>query len=299
MVFRRPQPSESFPMDTAPTAAPELAQVRSAPLDEIVAHVLDVSDNEAAEVLAHHVGLAVAGEGSFVAGAEAVTRTLADLGVPTRGLELHDGSGLSRAFTKPSERNVDVPGWASLGDLVAHYRGQNAPVSFVGLVDAATNELAGDHWHDPAHEHGVYGGDGRGPIAAGELRDGYHWDFARTFEKKRSWVETSRTPLTWPVFTSPRRLAEALGDAEHAKQRAVKGERAPEVLHADEHMRDHAGLRLDAPRRRPPSMPCDARGRVRRNVVRGFRCRRVRRAAAAPSARAAGPDPAPGCVAAA
>lgn len=117
---------------------------------------------------------------------------------------LPDGSGLSRAFTRPSERNVDVPGWASLGDLVAHYRGQNAPVSFVGLVDAAPSALAGDHWHDPEHAHGVYGGDGRGPIAAGELRDGYHWDFARTFAKKRSWVETARTPLTWPVFTSPR-----------------------------------------------------------------------------------------------
>jgi Domain of unknown function (DUF362) len=117
---------------------------------------------------------------------------------------LADGSGLSRAFTRPSERNVDVDGWSTLGDLVAHYKPQNLPVSFVGLVDAATSELAGDPWHDPAHTHGVYGGDGRGPIATGELRDGYHWDFTRTFAKKRSWVDTARTPLTWPVFSSPR-----------------------------------------------------------------------------------------------
>jgi hypothetical protein len=117
---------------------------------------------------------------------------------------LADGSGLARAFTHPSERNVDVPGWASLGDLVAHYKGQGAPVSFVGLVDAGKSELAGDPWHDPEHAHGVYGGDDRGPIAAGELRDGFRWDFDRVFEKKRGWFESSRTPLTWPVFTSPR-----------------------------------------------------------------------------------------------
>ena len=39
---------------------------------QIVERVLEVSDNEAAEVLARHVGLAVSGEGSFEAGAAAV-----------------------------------------------------------------------------------------------------------------------------------------------------------------------------------------------------------------------------------
>ena len=117
---------------------------------------------------------------------------------------LKDGSGLARAFTRPSERNVDVAGWSKLGDLVEHYRAQNAPVSFVGLIDAGTSELATEPWHDPDHAHGVYGGDGRGPIAPGDVRDGYHWDFDRTFSKKRGWFEHSRTPLTWPVFTSPR-----------------------------------------------------------------------------------------------
>ena len=118
---------------------------------------------------------------------------------------LPDGSGLARAWTRPSDRNVDVPGWRSLGDLRAAYpAGGAAPVSFVGLIDAAPSELADDDWHDPTHEHGVYGGDGRGPIGDGEVRDGMRWDFARTFEKQRGWFETTRTPLSWPVFTSPR-----------------------------------------------------------------------------------------------
>src|SRR5512139_2898715 len=66
---------------------------------------------------------------------------------------LADGSGLSRAFTRPSERNVDVPGWNKMGDLVPHFEKEGAPVSFVGLVDAGTSSMGGDHWHDPPHEH--------------------------------------------------------------------------------------------------------------------------------------------------
>jgi uncharacterized protein DUF362 len=114
---------------------------------------------------------------------------------------LADGSGLARAWTHPSERNVDVDGWSRLGDLVGHFRGK--PVGFVGLVDAGPSALAGDPWHDPGHAHGAYGGDGRGPIAAGEDRDGYRWDFAQAFRLRRSLVDSAQTPLTWPVFTSP------------------------------------------------------------------------------------------------
>jgi hypothetical protein len=133
---------------------------------------------------------------------------------------LANGSGLARAFTRPSERNVDVPGWTTLGDLASAYK-DHPKVSFVGLVDAAPSELAGDPWHDPEHAHGVYGGDGRGPIG-NELRDGMRWDFARVFAKKRGWFETSRTPLSWPVFRSPKSglyvdLADGVREASGAK----------------------------------------------------------------------------------
>ena len=79
-----------------PTGADDLAAVESAPLADLAEHLLVVSDNEASEVLAHHVGLSVVGEGSFEAGAAATLSTLAALGVPTEGALLHDGSGLSR-----------------------------------------------------------------------------------------------------------------------------------------------------------------------------------------------------------
>jgi hypothetical protein len=90
-----------------------------------------------------------------------------------------------------------------MGDLVAHFAGQKDRVGFVGLVDAGPSNLSGHTWRDPGHEHGVYGGDGRGPIAPGEERDGYVWDLAAAFRLKRSLVDHAQTPLTWPVFTSP------------------------------------------------------------------------------------------------
>lgn len=80
----------------ADPGATELAAVESAPLGQLVQRALDVSDNEATEVIAHHVGLATAGVGSFEAGAEGVLRVLSALGVDTSGDRVHDGSGLSR-----------------------------------------------------------------------------------------------------------------------------------------------------------------------------------------------------------
>jgi hypothetical protein len=116
-------------------------------------------------------------------------------GDPTRGL--------TRAWSHPSERNVDVPGWNKLADLIPHFAGLGAPVSFYGLVDGGGSSLGGDPWFDPEHLHGVYGGDDRGGIAKGDPRDGYHWDFDQVFQLRRSRIGYARTPLTWPRFTSP------------------------------------------------------------------------------------------------
>lgn len=80
----------------AKPGSPVVAAVHSAPLDQIVEQILAVSDNEAAEVLGHQVGLATGGAGDFTDGAAGVRRTLAGLGIRLPGLRLYDGSGLSR-----------------------------------------------------------------------------------------------------------------------------------------------------------------------------------------------------------
>ena len=81
---------------TATEDAAELAAVESAPLDQVVQHVLEVSDNEGAEVLAHQVAVAAGIPASFGGAADAVAATLEELGVPTGGDTILDGSGLSR-----------------------------------------------------------------------------------------------------------------------------------------------------------------------------------------------------------
>lgn len=84
--------------DVVPKAAEglEIASVESPPLADLVEHMLLVSDNTEAEVLAHHAGLELLGQGTFAGGAEATIQELDGLGVDTRGLVLNDGSGLSR-----------------------------------------------------------------------------------------------------------------------------------------------------------------------------------------------------------
>lgn len=88
-------------------AAP-LATVDSAPLSDIVRRVLEVSDNESAEVLLRHVGITQGGEGSFAAGQAGVQAILEANGIRLAGSILYDGSGLSRANRMAPELLVDV-----------------------------------------------------------------------------------------------------------------------------------------------------------------------------------------------
>ena len=80
----------------APETGGEVARVESAPLAQVAEHVLAVSDNEGAEVLARHVALAAGETPSFAGGTRAVEAAMADLGVDTSGDRILDGSGLAR-----------------------------------------------------------------------------------------------------------------------------------------------------------------------------------------------------------
>lgn len=94
----------------------ELARVRSAPLDQLVTHTLELSDNEAAEVLLRHVALAAGRPGSFAGGVAAVRALLTGLGVPMERVVLRDGSGLSRDNRVTLPAVLAVLGQAAGGD---------------------------------------------------------------------------------------------------------------------------------------------------------------------------------------
>jgi serine-type D-Ala-D-Ala carboxypeptidase/endopeptidase (penicillin-binding protein 4) len=92
----------------APSAARELAAVSSAPLSAIVEHTLEVSDNEAAEVLLRQAALAAGRPGSFAGGVATVRATMRSLGVDLAGARIFDGSGLSRDDRLPVTSLVQV-----------------------------------------------------------------------------------------------------------------------------------------------------------------------------------------------
>jgi serine-type D-Ala-D-Ala carboxypeptidase/endopeptidase (penicillin-binding protein 4) len=79
----------------APLASVVLWDHRSAPLQMLESHMLFVSDNHYAEQLLRTVGGEALGAPDDAGGIEAERQFLDRLGVPTPGLRLYDGSGLS------------------------------------------------------------------------------------------------------------------------------------------------------------------------------------------------------------
>jgi D-alanyl-D-alanine carboxypeptidase/D-alanyl-D-alanine-endopeptidase (penicillin-binding protein 4) len=80
------------------TAAPDaetLGAVSSAPVAELVEHLMRSSDNVLAEVLAREVAVAREGEPTFAGAAEQILAALAQAGFDSSGAVLADGSGLS------------------------------------------------------------------------------------------------------------------------------------------------------------------------------------------------------------
>jgi serine-type D-Ala-D-Ala carboxypeptidase/endopeptidase (penicillin-binding protein 4) len=92
-VLGRPAPG---PAPGEDAGGQPIADVRSAPLAQVVQHVLEVSDNEGAEVLARQVAVAEGVPASFTGASRAVLAVLGRLGVDTAGARVYDGSGLSR-----------------------------------------------------------------------------------------------------------------------------------------------------------------------------------------------------------
>ena len=79
-----------------PAEVVPLAQDLSEPLAQIVRLMNRESDNFVSEMLLKELGASVARKGSTAAGAEVVLQVLGEAGVPTSGVRIVDGSGLSR-----------------------------------------------------------------------------------------------------------------------------------------------------------------------------------------------------------
>lgn len=126
----------------AAAGARVLGEVRSAPLSQIVGHILTVSDNDGAEVLLRQAAIAGGAPGSTAAGIRVVRATLNQLGLPTDGLRMYDGSGLSHADRVPLQLLVDV---LQLDGSPAHprLRGVIAGLPVGGFSGSLTGRFTG------------------------------------------------------------------------------------------------------------------------------------------------------------
>ena len=145
----------------ATTAATDLAQVRSASLGDIVEYINLHSDNDGAEVLLRHVGLATHNGGSSAGGVKGLRDTLTGLGLDVSKARIEDGSGLSRtnqvplglladavrvAAAKPALRHLlsGLPVAGFNGSLEDRFAGA-ASGPGTGLVRAKTGTLTSVH----------------------------------------------------------------------------------------------------------------------------------------------------------
>ncbi|GAA2525396.1 hypothetical protein GCM10010407_14380 [Rarobacter incanus] len=91
-----------------PAAAKAVAAVSSSTVRTLVKRMLLRSDNQVAEVLHRHIGIAAGQAGSFAGGAAGTLAAIRALGVPTAGVSLKDGSGLSPRDTMSAEFLVSL-----------------------------------------------------------------------------------------------------------------------------------------------------------------------------------------------
>ena len=148
---------------TAPQNSATVASVESPPLGQIVQHLVEISDNQAAEVVLRHLAISERQPASFQGGATAMRSVLTGLGVPWQQMKVYDGSGLSRDNRVTLRAEVAVLRLAATSDNpdlhqvaegmpVAGFSGSladrftsSSSVAGLGLARAKTGTLTGIH----------------------------------------------------------------------------------------------------------------------------------------------------------
>jgi serine-type D-Ala-D-Ala carboxypeptidase/endopeptidase (penicillin-binding protein 4) len=94
-------PGSAVVAGKAASGAQQLGSIQSPRIENLVEIMLGESDNVVAEALARQVALAKGQPGSFDGAGTAIKQVLDELSVPTAGVVIKDGSGLSRLDRQP------------------------------------------------------------------------------------------------------------------------------------------------------------------------------------------------------
>lgn len=115
------------------SSLPEVASITSPPLLDLVRFSFERSDNHMADMLFRQLG-AVDGATDWRSAGAAVEARLARLGVDTAGLELVDGSGLSRAHEVSAHHLAQTDQLMRSGPLGAQWRDAQAEAGSEGTL---------------------------------------------------------------------------------------------------------------------------------------------------------------------
>ena len=134
----------------------EVGRVESAPLADVVAYMLHESDNTVAEDLTRVLAIESGKTATPAAAMEALTTSLATLGVDLTGLELYDGAGFSTRNRIPptvlthalraaamAGPTHDLPGWLAEAGLTGTLDDRFVATPGAGVVRAKTGSLTG------------------------------------------------------------------------------------------------------------------------------------------------------------
>jgi D-alanyl-D-alanine carboxypeptidase/D-alanyl-D-alanine-endopeptidase (penicillin-binding protein 4) len=122
----RRMPPASWPEGTV-----QVGSVASAPVGAMVTHMLSVSDNDVAEGLLRLAAVRTGRPGTWAGGRAAQLATLHRYAVPTDGVRLYDGSGLSRSDRLTAQALVRLLRVASTQPAFAPTFAQGMPVAGV------------------------------------------------------------------------------------------------------------------------------------------------------------------------
>ena len=93
---------------TAPQGAQVLGEVKSAPVEQLVDNMTQISDNVLTEAIAREIAIKTGNEPSFAGGVKAVKDVLTKNGFDLTGADFVDGSGLSARNKIPAKLLTDV-----------------------------------------------------------------------------------------------------------------------------------------------------------------------------------------------
>jgi D-alanyl-D-alanine carboxypeptidase/D-alanyl-D-alanine-endopeptidase (penicillin-binding protein 4) len=120
-----------MPPATWPEGTVQVGAVASAPVGQMVAHMLSISDNDVAEGLLRLAAVRTGRPGTWAGGRAAQLATLHRYAVPTDGVRLYDGSGLSRSDRLTAQALVRLLTVASTHPAFGATFAQGMPVAGV------------------------------------------------------------------------------------------------------------------------------------------------------------------------